>query len=144
MKRIAKAAKQVAGLAIMSVLFVGCVTTQQGLVGSTNNNAKPPPLEDLFWTLNRQPNAIGENDCSNKAGRYFRALREKGYAADIVVVSIPLERRRQVELHAVVKVENGVYCDPTFGTWSSNLADFGEYRFTLRYDSGQQLPQQFL
>gem|GEM_PF-5480302 len=144
-KAISRAAKQLAGLAVLSALFTGCVTTQPAAVGRLGSDTvAPPPLADLFWSLNRQPNKLGKNDCSNKAGRYFRALREQGYAADIVVVSVPPERRRNTELHAVVKVGDQLYCDPTFGTWSRDLKDFGAYRFTLRYDSVEKLPQQFL
>jgi len=144
-KRIRRAAKQAAALAVLSVLYTGCVTTRQGALGRARvRTAEPPPLEQVFWSLHRQPNRLGRNDCSNKAGRYFRALRECGYQADIVVVSVPRERRRNTELHAVVKVGNELYCDPTFGTWGRDLADFGEYRFTLHYDSAAELPRQFL
>jgi len=44
------------------------------------------PLSKMFWALYKERNIIGQNDCSNKCGRYLRALVSKGYKAEIVII----------------------------------------------------------
>lgn len=111
-----------------AVLCAGCAATQYA-TGKRPADSSAPPLSSLFWRLHRQRNRPSANDCSNKAGRYARALRREGYRATVVVVHRPAPHN---SLHAVVKVDDRIYCDPAFGTWGSDLSRFGQYRFALK------------
>ena len=85
------------------------------------------PLSKMFWSLYQERNIIGQNDCSNKCGKYVRALVKAGHKADIVVIRPHTSRY----LHAVVKLsKNGktTYLDPTKGIVSDDLQSLGSFQ----------------
>lgn len=81
-----------------------------------------PPLARQFEALAIERNETGANDCSNKAGRYCRALLDAGHKDAVVIFVRP---RGQQELHAIVYVA-GLYCDPSTGKVKRHLVDFGD------------------
>jgi hypothetical protein len=68
-----------------------------------------PPLRATFNELHRKPYALHVFDCSNKAGRYCRALREAGYFANVLVIKHPDHELA----HTIVAVLE--FHDPTTG-----------------------------
>lgn len=83
-----------------------------------------PPLPRVFEALVLQDYEEGTNDCSNKAGRYARALLAAGIEAHVVYVHPKTDNA--MGLHAVVRTGD-LICDPSTGKVSRNLADFGTY-----------------
>jgi hypothetical protein len=81
-----------------------------------------PPLPRDFEALAIEPYILHQNDCSNKAGRYARALLNAGYEAHVVLVQPT--HPPGVGLHAVVLVGD-LYCDPSTGRVSRSVSDFG-------------------
>lgn len=78
------------------------------------------PSYEMFWDLYKQKNIIGQNDCSNKSGRYARELHRLGYEVEVVI----LFPNNGEYIHAVVKAtKNGrtIYLDPTKGIISFEL-----------------------
>lgn len=91
-----------------------------------------PPASAAFWEIVSEPYALNKYDCSNKSSKYARILREKGYQADILIVSV------EDGYHAIVQVmtrDGYVYCDPTNGEYSRDLSDYGELRVFVPYES---------
>lgn len=89
-----------------------------------------PPLPRVFEALAIEPATLGTNDCSNKAGRYARALIAAGIEAHVVYVRPP---DPDAQLHAVV-LAGSLVCDPTSGKVSRDLADFGTFAFVINRD----------
>ena len=78
------------------------------------------PSYEMFWNLYQQKNIIGQNDCSNKSGRYARELHRLGYEVEVVI----LFPHNGGYIHAVVKTTNNgrtIYLDPTKGIISFEL-----------------------
>ena len=100
------------------------------------------PLSKLFWSLYRERNIVGKNDCSNKCGRYLRALIAKGYKAEIII----LRPHRSRYLHSVVKIiDNQLikYIDPTKGIMVNNLAVLGNFQRKISYEHLDKLGPDF-
>ena len=93
---------------------------------------KEIPLEKVFWSLFQEKNLLGSNDCTNKCGRYLRALVSEGHKAEILIV-MPHRTRF---LHAIIKLyhdEKCIYLDPTRGVISHDLAGFGFLQKTINH-----------
>ena len=101
------------------------------------------PMSDMFWELYRERYILGQNDCSNKSGRYAVALCEAGYDAEILIVQ-PYNSRYK---HAIVcvKCDKGHihYLDPTYGTIGRKLEDIGELKQVIPSDKFDQLDDSF-
>ncbi len=100
------------------------------------------PLSKMFWSLFQERNIIGQNDCSNKCGRYVRALVAKGYKADIVVIR-PHQSRY---LHAIVRLQDGekvTYLDPTKGMISYDLDSMGNVEKLIASNQLDSLGEQY-
>ena len=69
-----------------------------------------PPMVGEFNRIHMDQYIAGKNDCTNKAGRYARILRDNGYEADVLLFG-----KRGFQDHAIVSV-NGFYYDPTWGS----------------------------
>ena len=96
------------------------------------------PLSKVFWSLYQEKNILGHNDCTNKCGRYLRALVGKGHNAEILII-MPHRTRF---LHAIIKVlvgEKVTYLDPTRGIISENLDSFGFLQQTIQHRQLAQL-----
>ena len=108
-----------------------------GMMANTKNSdpLSSMPLSKMFWSLYQEKNIIGKNDCSNKCGRYLRALIAKGYKAEIVVIRPHTSRY----LHAIVKLQDGykiTYLDPTKGIVAQDIKMLGSVQ---RLIAGNQL-----
>ena len=106
-------------LAIMILIPAGMAKTAEDPLSSM-------PLAKMFWSLYQERNVIGQNDCSNKCGRYVRALVAEGYKAEVVVIRPHTSRY----LHAIVKLHDGeevTYLDPTKGIISKDLKVLGSF-----------------
>ena len=101
------------------------------------------PASEMFWSLFREKNVIGKNDCSNKCGRYVRELRRQGLEADIVVIR-PYTGRY---LHAIVKLtgKNGkiTYLDPTKGIILYKLDNLGSLKKIIAYKNLESMGDQY-
>lgn len=100
------------------------------------------PLSKMFWSLFQERNVIGQNDCSNKCGRYLKALIAQGHEAEIVVI----KPHRSRMLHAIVKltVEDKVtYLDPTKGTVSFDLEVLGSFKKSIEHTELASLGAQY-
>jgi hypothetical protein len=98
---------------------------------SSNDVLSSMPLSKMFWSLFQERNIIGQNDCSNKCGRYLRALVAEGHTAEIVVIKPHTSRM----LHAIIKLTEGdkvTYLDPTRGTLSADLDILGSYKKSIQ------------
>ena len=107
-----------------------------------NDPLNSMPLNKMFWSLFQERNIIGQNDCSNKCGRYVRALRAQGHEADIVVIQ-PYTTRYP---HAIVALnENGkiTYLDPTRGTIGYDLENLGRKIKTITHTELDSLGEQY-
>ena len=114
--------------AIGIVTMCGCSVSFNGQrYSSASMQEDEIPLKRTFWALHRERNRAGKNDCSNKSGRYAKALREQGYKANVVVISVP----RQKDLHAVVELADGRCLDPAFGKVADSVEKMGEVKFVL-------------
>jgi hypothetical protein len=106
-------------LIVIALLLTGCVSR--------------PPMEGEFWGVRSERYELDVYDCSNKSSKYARILRENGYEADILVVSLS-----EGGYHAVVRVKinhSHVYCDPTNGTWTSNPLMVGGSWFVVPFET---------
>ena len=96
------------------------------------------PLSKIFWSLFQEKNIFGQNDCSNKCGRYTRALRKAGHKVDIVVI----RPHRAKYLHAIVKLKqvdgSTVYLDPTLGTVVYQIDSLGSLVEQIPFDTLEQ------
>lgn len=91
------------------------------------------PLPDVFLSIYQEPYVLHENDCSNKCAKYARALRRKGYKADIVI----LATSNRDMYHAVVMItaDNGnlgFFC-PTSNALSKDYRFFGDIVTIIPY-----------
>ena len=88
-----------------------------------------PPMYAEFVQIWRQPYVINSHDCSNKAGRYARVLRDVALLdAVVLVMSTPKGA------HAIVEVKHKGkwwYCDPTSGKCTKDIDDHGTLIHTL-------------
>ena len=104
-------------LSLIILLATGCQTLHYKV-------QRTPPEMDSFRKISEEIYIKHLYDCSNKSSKYARILNEKGYKADIMVTSVGEGH------HAVVVVhfKNGdvLYCDPTQGTWSDEIDEFGK------------------
>ena len=117
-------------LAIMIITPAAFATSNTDVLSSM-------PLSKMFWSLYLERNIIGQNDCSNKCGKYVRALVAAGHQADIVVI-LP---HRSRYLHAIVKLQKDgkiTYLDPTQGTIFDDLESIGKFKELI---SANQLDQ---
>ncbi|NQZ59724.1 MAG: hypothetical protein HRT88_19915 [Lentisphaeraceae bacterium] len=107
------------------ILIILLSTSSLFAITSSEDPLTSMPLSKMFWSLFQERNVIGQNDCSNKCGRYTRALQNAGHQADILVI----RPHRSQYLHAIVKVEKEdgsiVYLDPTKGIISYKVEDLG-------------------
>jgi len=95
---------------------------------------KSIPLASKFWSIRRQ-HYSETNDCSNKAAEYCRALVAAGYTARVTVVRPKVGS----SLHAIVQVSESLdshytkshWYDPTVGTSSNEVSDFGSVRYIV-------------
>ena len=110
---------------------------------STNNDPMSSmPLSKMFWSLYQERNIVGQNDCSNKCGRYLRALIAEGHTAEIVVIKPHTSRM----LHAIIKLTDGekvTYLDPTRGTLSNDLDILGSYKKSIQHTELASLGAQY-
>ena len=100
------------------------------------------PLSKMFWSLYQERNVIGQNDCSNKCGRYLRALVAEGYKAEIIVIRPHTSRY----LHAIVRLQDGdqvTYLDPTKGIVAKDLKMLGNFEKLIASNQLDQLGAQF-
>jgi len=104
------------------------------LLNSCKTVLVPIPLQPLFWKIYKEKNVDDVNDCSNKSGKYLRALDARGIAGKVIVI------KTKMGYHAIVKTGGGPYLDPTFGTASYNINDYGKFLFSLELN---ELDQEF-
>lgn len=100
------------------------------------------PLSKTFWSLFQERSVLGENDCSNKCGRYVRALLKEGYKADIVIV----QPHRSRFPHAVVQlalVKDITYLDPSKGIISKDLETLGHFKEFISSEKLDELGDQY-
>ena len=118
------------------ILITYLLLTGAAYSSTTTANVDPMnsmPLSEMFWSLYQERNIVGQNDCSNKCGRYLRALIAEGYEAEIVVV----KPHRSSMLHAIIKVTEGekiTYLDPTQGIVAYDLDMMGIFRESIQYN----------
>ncbi len=71
------------------------------------------PCAEDFYKLCDEEYEFGINDCSNKAGRLTRELRERGYSADVIIIDDNLTDQIS---HTIIRVKfrgKDFYLDPT-------------------------------
>ena len=113
-----------------------------GMAKTSSDPLSSMPLAKMFWSLYQEKNVIGQNDCSNKCGRYMRALIAEGYQAEIVVIRPHTSRY----LHAIVKLTNGeevTYLDPTKGIVATDLEVLGSFQKLIAQNQLEQMGAQF-
>jgi hypothetical protein len=128
--------------------LVSCKTTNARLSSIITKQPPqmPAPLWETFFSIYQEPYVLHENDCSNKAAKYLRALDEAGYTAALVVIKSHVAMAAAAASgdedaiihHVVVRVtfQNGsVYYDPTNNSGSENLDFFGIYCFEMDYET---------
>ncbi len=127
----AKAIVTTAVLTGLMAVLPGCLTLSVNGIKPHSRVVRRPaadiPLAKTFWSIHRERNVVGRNDCSNKSGRYARELRKHGIQADVIVISRPRERN----LHAVVQLGDGRCLDPVDGKMADRIADFGQVKMVL-------------
>lgn len=128
--------------------LVSCKTTSRPFPSTITKMPPqmPVPLWETFLGIYQEPYILHENDCSNKAAKYLRALDEAGYTAALVIIkshvalaAAAASENPEDELihHVVVRVtfQNGsVYYDPTANAGSEDLDFFGIYCFEMDYE----------
>jgi len=78
--------------------------------GCVSNN---PPRLNEFRDISNQVYILDVNDCSNKAGQYYRVLKKQGYSAKVIIIQEPDKLRP----HAIVQISKDgkdYFADPTF------------------------------
>ncbi|MCM8539258.1 MAG: hypothetical protein NE328_03215 [Lentisphaeraceae bacterium] len=113
-----------------------------GMAKTATDPLSSMPLAKMFWSLYQERNVIGQNDCSNKCGRYVRALIAEGYKAEIVVIRPHTSRY----LHAIVKLQDGdkvTYLDPTKGIISKDLKVLGSFEKLIAHNQLDGLGAQY-
>jgi|SaaInlStandDraft_1057018.scaffolds.fasta_scaffold153749_1 hypothetical protein len=128
----------------MKRIFLIIFLLAPALFASNNSNdvLSSMPLSKMFWSLFQERNIIGQNDCSNKCGRYLRALVAEGHTAEIVVIKPHTSRM----LHAIIKLTEGdkvTYLDPTRGTLSADLDILGSYKKSIAHSELASLGAQY-
>jgi hypothetical protein len=91
------------------------------------------PLPHEFQRQLMTPYELHVNDCSNKAGRYARALQAAGLDATVLLIRPNAAPPQDQTLHAVVSVA-GLICDPTSGRVTRDLAAHGTLVATVTKD----------
>jgi hypothetical protein len=147
--RILKALAAVHVVLIGTMLaLVSCVSTQTKFPHSVTKEVPrmPAPLWATFLSIYQEKYVLHENDCSNKAAKYLRALDDAGYDAAMIVIKsrVAMIAAAQSENpedaiihHVVVRVafeDTTIYYDPTNNSASTNLEYFGYYQFELTYE----------
>ena len=126
------------------IILALMILAPAGLLANSKNTdpLSSMPLAKMFWSLYQEKNIIGKNDCSNKCGRYLRALIAEGYKAEIVVIRPHTSRY----LHAIVKLKDGdkiTYLDPTKGIVSHDLKMLGNFQRLIASNQLDQLGEQY-
>jgi len=104
------------------LLIILIVTSSNSVFGATKveDPMLSMPMHEMFWSLFQERNILGVNDCTNKSGRYAKALIAGGYDAEIIIVRPDRGQYR----HAIVRVTNkqglSQYLDPTKGLIAYN------------------------
>ena len=128
--------------------LVSCVSTSPRFPSTVTKQPPqmPVPLWETFLSIYQEPYVLHENDCSNKAAKYLRALDEAGYTAALVIIKSHVamaqaaasENPDEVLVHhVVVRVtfqDGAVYYDPTANAGSRDLDFFGVYCFEMDYE----------
>ena len=127
-----------------SILLTIFLLLPAAAYSSTDNNdpLTSMPLSQMFWSLYQERNIIGQNDCSNKCGRYLRALVQEGHNAEILVI----KPHRSAMLHAIIKWTDGdkvTYLDPTKGTIAYDLDIMGAFRESIQHTQLANLGEQY-
>ena len=127
----------------MKIIILTIFLLSPSLFASTSNDPMTSmPLSKMFWSLFQERNIVGQNDCSNKCGRYLRALVAKGHTAEIVVIKPHTSRM----FHAIIKLTEGdkvTYLDPTRGTLSTDLDILGSYQRSIAHTELTSLGAQY-
>jgi len=126
------------------IILALMILAPAGLMATTEKSdpLSSMPLAKMFWSLYQEKNIIGKNDCSNKCGRYVRALVAKGYKAEIVVIRPHTSRY----LHAIVKLQEGdkiTYLDPTKGIVAEDLKMLGNFQKLIASNQLDDLGAQY-
>ena len=130
------------GKTMKTIILAMMILIPAGMAKTANDPLSSMPLAKMFWSLYQEKNVIGQNDCSNKCGRYVRALVAKGYKAEIVVIR-PYTSRY---LHAIVKLTDGdkvTYLDPTKGIVAYDLNNLGSFQKLIAHNQLDQLGAQY-
>ncbi|MCH2206254.1 MAG: hypothetical protein MK132_10340 [Lentisphaerales bacterium] len=124
------------------ILTILLILPATGLASTNNDPLTSMPLSKMFWELYQERNIIGQNDCSNKCGRYLRALVKQGHTAEIVVI----KPHTSSMLHAIVKLTEGdkvTYLDPTRGTLAYDLDMLGSFKESIQHTQLATLGAQY-
>jgi hypothetical protein len=125
-----------------SLILAIMIMTPTAFAAQDNDPLLSMPLSKMFWSLYQERNIIGQNDCSNKCGKYVRALIAAGHKADIVVIR-PHNSRY---LHAVVKLQDGnkvTYLDPTKGITCKDLDKLGSFKELITSNNLDKMGEQY-
>ena len=127
-----------------SILLTIFLLLPAAAYSSTDNNdpLTSMPLSQMFWSLYQERNIIGQNDCSNKCGRYLRALVKEGHNAEIVVI----KPHRSSMFHAIIKLtedDKVTYLDPTKGTIAYDLEALGTFSESIQHTQLASLGAQY-
>ena len=125
-----------------TIILAMMILIPAGMAQTNSDPMTSMPLAKMFWSLYQERNIIGKNDCSNKCGKYVRALIAEGYKAEIVVIRPHTSRY----LHAIVKLYDGdkvTYLDPTKGIVANNLENLGSFQKLIASNQLDQLGEQF-
>ena len=122
----------------MKSLFIAILLiSPSAMANSETNILSSMPLSKMFWGLYLERTIIGQYDCSNKCGKYARALSKAGHQADLVII----RPHRSRYLHAIVRLSTKdkiVYLDHTKGVISDDLESLGHLKEVI---SIQQLKE---
>ena len=124
------------------ILTILLILPAAGFASTNNDPLTSMPLSKMFWELYQERNIIGQNDCSNKCGRYLRALVKEGHTAEIVVI----KPHRSSMLHAIIKLTEGekvTYLDPTRGTLAYDLDILGSFKESIQHTQLATLGAQY-
>lgn len=83
-------------------------------------------IELAFWNIYFERYTLHEYDCSNKCSKLIDIMDKAGYTGDVIVLDVDYGQYN----HAVVRTKIGdeyVYYDPTNGTTTKKLEEFGKF-----------------
>jgi hypothetical protein len=129
-------------LKLKKILSITCFLFLVTSLGAVEQPLKKIPLSKVFWSLFQEDNILGHNDCTNKCGRYLRALVSEGHQAEILIV-MPHKTRF---LHAIIKIKSGdtcTYLDPTNGVVSQKFEMFGFFQKAIQHSQLASLGADF-